>query len=57
MDAVQPITTSILSIIFFKMSMNWVEVVGIVLVIIGVYILQRGRKNIENSEENFRADV
>ena len=37
--------------------MNWVEVVGIVLVIIGVYILQRGRKNIENSEENFRADV
>ena len=57
MDAVQPITTSILSIIFFKMGMNWIEVVGIVLVIIGVYILQRGRKNIENSEENFRADV
>ena len=31
MDAVQPITTSILSIIFFKMGMNWIEVVGIVL--------------------------
>lgn len=55
MDAVQPITTSILSVICFKMAMNWVEILGIVFVILGVYILQKGRKNIEDSE-NYRVD-
>lgn len=44
MDAVQPITTSILSVIFFHLNLNWVEIMGIVLVIIAVYILQNGRR-------------
>ena len=51
MDAIQPIVTSILSVIFFKMFMNWVEILGIFLVIISVYILQKGRKNIEEAED------
>lgn len=44
MDAVQPITTSILSVIFFHLNLNWAEILGIVLVIIAVYILQNGRR-------------
>jgi drug/metabolite transporter (DMT)-like permease len=44
MDAVQPITTSILSVIFFKLNLNWAEILGIILVIIAVYILQNGRR-------------
>ncbi len=44
MDAVQPITTSILSVIFFRLNLNWAEILGIVLVIIAVYILQNGRR-------------
>lgn len=44
MDAVQPITTSILSVIFFKLNLNWAEILGIILVIIAVYILQNGRQ-------------
>lgn len=44
MDAVQPITTSILSVIFFHLNMNLVEAVGIVVVIVAIYILQRGRR-------------
>ena len=56
MDAVQPITTSILSVICFSMAMNWIEVLGIFLVIIGVYILQKGRKNIEKAE-NYHIDA
>ena len=44
MDAVQPITTSILSVIFFRLNLNWAEILGIILVIIAVYILQNGRR-------------
>ncbi|GGI63010.1 DMT family transporter [Limosilactobacillus caviae] len=44
MDAVQPITTSILSVIFFHLNLNWAEILGIVLVIIAVYVLQNGRR-------------
>lgn len=44
MDAVQPITTSILSVIFFHLVLNWVEIIGIILVIIAVYVLQKGRQ-------------
>lgn len=56
MDALQPAVTAVLSVIFLGLSMNWVEVVGIVLVIIAIYILQRGRKNLEQvgyREEDF----
>ncbi|WP_295728130.1 DMT family transporter [uncultured Limosilactobacillus sp.] len=44
MDAAQPITTSILSVIFFHLNMNWVEALGILIVIVAIYILQRGRR-------------
>lgn len=44
MDALQPIVTSILSVIFFHMTMNWVEILGIILVIAAIYILQDGRR-------------
>ena len=56
MDALQPATTAVLSVIFLGLGMNWVEVVGIVLVIVAIYILQRGRKNMEQvgyREEDF----
>lgn len=44
MDALQPIVTSVLSVIFFHLKMNWVEILGIVLVIAAIYILQQGRR-------------
>ncbi|AUJ32968.1 MAG: DMT family transporter [Liquorilactobacillus nagelii] len=47
MDAVQPIVTSILSVIFLSLKMNWVEVLGICLVLIAIYYLQRGRRQAE----------
>ncbi|MDO4903687.1 MAG: DMT family transporter [Limosilactobacillus sp.] len=44
MDALQPIVTSILSVIFFHLFLNWFEIAGIILVLIAIYILQdRGR--------------
>lgn len=47
MDALQPIVTSILSVIFFHIFMNWVEVTGIVLVLVAIYLLQDGRRRIK----------
>lgn len=44
MDALQPIVTSILSVIFFHLVLNWVEILGIILVILAIYILQEGRR-------------
>lgn len=44
MDALQPITTTILSVIFFNLDINLAEVGGIVLVLIAIYILQNGRR-------------
>ena len=44
MDAVQPITTSILSVIFFHLHINLVEGIGILIVIFAIYVLQRGRR-------------
>lgn len=44
MDALQPITTSILSVIFFNLHLTTVEILGIALVIIAVYVLQAGRR-------------
>ena len=59
MDAVQPITTSILSVIFFSLHLNVYEIVGIIIVLLAIYILQRGRrqppadfKAISSDEEN-----
>ena len=42
MDALQPIMTTILSVIFFHLAINFFEVLGIVLVLIAIYILQNG---------------
>ena len=44
LDALQPIVTSILSVIFFHLVLNWVEILGIILVILAIYILQEGRR-------------
>ncbi|WP_057740442.1 DMT family transporter [Limosilactobacillus secaliphilus] len=44
MDAVQPITTSILSVIFFNLHLNLYEIVGIIIVLVAIYVLQRGRR-------------
>lgn len=44
MDALQPIMTTILSVIFFHLAINFFEVLGIVLVLIAIYILQNGRR-------------
>lgn len=43
MDAVQPITTTILSVIFFHIGMNIFEALGIIIVIVAILVLQRGR--------------
>ena len=51
MDAVQPITTSILSVIFFNLHLSLIEIIGIALVSIAVYVLQDGRK--KNLEADF----
>lgn len=39
-DAIQPVMTFILSIIFFHVEMNIVEIIGSVLVVVSIYILQ-----------------
>ncbi|GAB6092035.1 DMT family transporter [Furfurilactobacillus curtus] len=43
-DAVQPVVTFILSIIFFHLQISVMEVIGSVLVIVAVYLLQRLRQ-------------
>lgn len=48
MDAMQPITTAILSMIFFGANMNAWEITGIVVVLIAIYILQRGRRQLND---------
>lgn len=40
-DAIQPIITFVLSMIFFHTLFSWVELAGAVLVILAIYILQR----------------
>lgn len=52
MDALQPVTTTILSVVFLKLSINTMEIIGIFLVIIAIYVLQRGRRKLE--EINYR---
>lgn len=46
MDALQPVTTTILSVIFFHLHLNWVETAGIVIVLLAIYILQAGRRKL-----------
>lgn len=53
MDALQPIVTSVLSVIFFHLQMNWVEILGIVLVIVAIFILQQGRRIVREEETEF----
>ncbi|WP_261810594.1 DMT family transporter [Levilactobacillus humaensis] len=45
-DAVQPVMTFVLSIIFLGLKISIAEVVGSVLVIVAIYLLQRGRRKI-----------
>lgn len=40
-DAVQPITTLILSIIFLSYAVNFVEIIGAIIVIFAIYVLNR----------------
>lgn len=44
LDAVQPVVTFVLSILFLGLKFNWVECLGSVLVIIAIFILQRYRR-------------
>lgn len=44
MDALQPITTTILSVIFFNLKISMIEIMGTILVLVAIYILQFGRK-------------
>lgn len=39
-DAIEPVATFVISIIFFHTSFNWVEILGAILVILSVYILE-----------------
>lgn len=51
MDAVQPLTTSILSVIFLHYHMTIIEVIGSLLVIVAIYVLERGRRKLEKNVE------
>ena len=44
MDALQPITTTLLSVIFFHLDITVVEIIGILLVLLAIYLLQYGRR-------------
>lgn len=48
-DAIQPVMTFILSIIFFHVEMNIVEIIGSILVILSIYILQDYKRKHKNS--------
>lgn len=43
-DAVQPVVTFILSVIFLHVKLSWIEVVGSILIILAIYILQHFRE-------------
>ncbi|KRM71901.1 DMT family transporter [Lacticaseibacillus brantae] len=49
MDALQPVVTFILTIIVFHTAINVVEVIGVILVLIAVYVLQRSRMAVANN--------
>lgn len=50
MDAVQPTVTSILCFLFLGVKLSLIEVGGMVLVVIGIYVLQRGRRQYEEKQ-------
>ncbi|ANZ57785.1 hypothetical protein BGL34_03640 [Fructilactobacillus lindneri] len=45
MDALQPVSTFILSVIFFHAALSLAEVVGAILVILAIYLLQYSQRN------------
>ncbi|GEO69748.1 DMT family permease [Levilactobacillus acidifarinae DSM 19394] len=45
-DATQPVMTFILSILFLSLKITIAEVIGSVLVIVAIYLLQRGRRKV-----------
>ncbi|BAP84704.1 membrane protein [Paucilactobacillus hokkaidonensis JCM 18461] len=49
-DAVQPVVTFILSVIFLHVKLSWIEVLGSALIILAIYVLQHFREG--NVEEN-----
>lgn len=44
-DAVQPVVTFILSIIFLNLKVSFIEILGSILVVVAIYILQRYRSD------------
>ncbi|WP_035463587.1 EamA family transporter [Ligilactobacillus ceti] len=52
MDALQPITATFLSILFLGVPFSWIELLGSLLVILAIYLLQRGRKKLEDTPLN-----
>jgi len=50
-DATQPVVTFILSILFLSLKITLAEVIGSVLVILAIYLLQRGRRKVETPFE------
>ncbi|WP_457952457.1 DMT family transporter [Lactiplantibacillus pentosus] len=44
-DAVQPVVTFVLSIIFLNLQVSWIEILGSLLVIVAIYILQQYRSD------------
>ncbi|GEO66589.1 DMT family permease [Levilactobacillus spicheri DSM 15429] len=45
-DATQPVVTFILSILFLSLKITLAEVIGSILVIVAIYLLQRGRQKV-----------
>ncbi|MCH5461575.1 DMT family transporter [Lactobacillus sp. LC28-10] len=57
-DAAQPVVTFILSVVFLGLQISWVEVLGSALVVIAIYLLQRGRaRSMQSSSLNSNHDV
>lgn len=44
MDALEPIVTIILSVIFLHLHVNLIETVGVIIVLVAIFVLQQGRK-------------
>lgn len=44
LDAAQPVVTFVLSVVFLGLQLSWVEALGAVLVVVAIYLLQRGRR-------------
>ncbi|MBM6754382.1 EamA family transporter [Lactobacillus alvi] len=44
MDALEPIVTIILSVIFLRFHVNLIEAIGVIIVLVAIFILQQGRK-------------